>query len=83
MTEAGPLIACADYDAARAEEAVASGRATLVAFGRPYISNPDLVERMRAGAPLAEYDRSTFYTRGGKGYVDYPPMQAADIVEQT
>lgn len=72
----GPLIACADYDQAKAHAAIEQGRADLIAFGRPYISNPDLVERMQNGAPLAEYDRSTFYTRGPCGYTDYPKLDA-------
>lgn len=67
----GILIACADYDAGRAAGTLASGRADLVAFGRPYVSNPDLVERMAQGIPLAAYDRGTFYTRGAVGYTDY------------
>jgi N-ethylmaleimide reductase len=43
-----------------------------VAFGKSFISNPDLVERIRLGASLAEPDYSTFYTPGPKGYTDYP-----------
>lgn len=73
----GRLIACADYDRSKAEAVIAEGRADLIAFGRPYISNPDLVERMRTGAPLTEYDRSTFYTRGPRGYTDYPALATA------
>ncbi|MGV0908676.1 alkene reductase [Martelella sp. FOR1707] len=73
----GPIIACADYDHARAQDAIRTNRADMIAFGRPYISNPDLVERLKAGVALAEYDRSTFYTRGAKGYVDYPRMLSA------
>ncbi len=56
-----------------AEEAVAQG-ADLVAFGRPFIANPDLVERLRRGAPLNEGDRPTFYGGGAKGYTDYPRL---------
>ena len=52
------------------------GKADLFAFGRPYIANPDLVARMRAGAPLAKPDESTMYGGGAEGYVDYPPMDA-------
>ena len=62
------------YDKALAEEAVTSGRADLVAFGRPFISNPDLVERLRTGAPLAKADKTTFYGGGAKGYTDYPAL---------
>ena len=56
---------------------VARGDADAIAFGRLFISNPDLPARLRAGAPLAPYDRSTFYTQGERGYVDYPAMPAA------
>jgi N-ethylmaleimide reductase len=56
-----------------AEEALAHG-ADLVAFGRPYIANPDLVERLRRGAPLNPGDRPTFYGGGAKGYTDYPRL---------
>jgi len=62
------------YDRALAEQAVAEG-ADLVAFGRPYIANPDLVERLRAGAPLNTPDKATFYGGGAKGYTDYPTLQ--------
>lgn len=65
------------YDRALASEVVAQGKADLVAFGRPFISNPDLVERLRLGAPLNELDRDTLYGGGAKGYVDYPTLGAA------
>ena len=61
------------YDSMTAEKAVARGT-DLVAFGRPYISNPDLVERLRAGAPLAQADPTTFYGGGAGGYTDYPAL---------
>jgi N-ethylmaleimide reductase len=48
-----------------------------VAFGRAFISNPDLVERLRVDAPLAEGDRKTYYGGGATGYTDYPPYEAA------
>lgn len=64
------------YDGPLAAQALAEG-ADLVAFGRPYIGNPDLVERLRAGAPLAESDRSTWYGGGAKGYTDYPTLATA------
>ena len=55
------------------EAALASGELDLVAFGRPFIANPDLVERMKNDWPIALPDRSTFYGNSGeKGYVDYP-----------
>jgi N-ethylmaleimide reductase len=60
------------YDKALASEAVASGRADIVAFGKLFIANPDLVERFRRDLPLNEPDRATFYGGGEKGYLDYP-----------
>ena len=68
----GAVILCGGYDRERAEEALDAGIADLVAFGRPFISNPDLVERMQRGIPLTEPDMDTFYTRGARGYTDYP-----------
>lgn len=67
----GTLILSGGYDAARAERDLAEGRGDLVAFGRPFISNPDLVERLRAGRALQAPDFSTFYTPGERGYTDY------------
>jgi N-ethylmaleimide reductase len=61
------------YDKALAEKAVADG-ADLVAFGRPYIANPDLVERLKANAALNTPDKATFYGGGAKGYTDYPTL---------
>ncbi len=74
----GPLILNQDYDKAKAEAAVAEGRADGIAFGRPYIANPDLVERLRTGAPLAKDDMATWYSRGPEGYTDYPALERAD-----
>lgn len=62
------------YDREQAEAAVASGRADLVAFGKPFISNPDLVRRLRDKAPLNPWDTTTFYGGGEKGYIDYPAL---------
>jgi 2,4-dienoyl-CoA reductase-like NADH-dependent reductase (Old Yellow Enzyme family) len=56
---------------------VASGDADLVAFGRHFISNPDLPERLRRCLPLNRYDRTTFYGGDTRGYVDYPPAEVA------
>jgi N-ethylmaleimide reductase len=64
------------YDRRIAEEALARG-ADLVAFGRPFIANPDLVQRLRSNAPLAALDQATLYGGGAKGYTDYPELQAA------
>jgi N-ethylmaleimide reductase len=61
------------YDKQLAEQALAGG-ADLVAFGRPYIANPDLVERLQQQAPLNTPDKATFYGGGAKGYTDYPAL---------
>jgi N-ethylmaleimide reductase len=68
----GPIILNSGYDREGAENAVASGVADAVSFGRLYISNPDLPERFRLNARLTEPDTSTFYTNGPEGYIDYP-----------
>jgi N-ethylmaleimide reductase len=60
------------YDKELAEQAVSGGTADLVAFGRLFISNPDLVERLRKDIDLAAPDKNTFYGGGAKGYIDYP-----------
>ncbi len=62
------------YDRELAEAAIAEGRADLVAFGKAFISNPDLVLRLREQAPLNPFDTSTFYGGGEKGYIDYPAL---------
>ncbi|KAA5606586.1 alkene reductase [Roseospira marina] len=62
------------YDGAMAQEAVADGRVDMVAFGRPFIANPDLVTRLQTGASLAALDRDTLYGGGAKGYTDYPAL---------
>ncbi|MCG2594552.1 alkene reductase [Ramlibacter sp. XY19] len=63
------------YDKPMAEHAVVADEADLVAFGKPYIANPDLVERLRASAPWNEPDKATFYGGGAKGYTDYPTLK--------
>ena len=73
----GVYIANGGFDAAQAEEWIASGRASAVSFGRPYIANPDLVERFRQDAPLNEPDQDTFYGGDEKGYTDYPTLDEA------
>lgn len=70
----GTLICCGGYTAAEGEELIAKGLADAVAFGRPYIANPDLVERFAAGAELNKPERATFYGGDEKGYTDYPFM---------
>jgi N-ethylmaleimide reductase len=75
----GAYIANNGYTRDLAIEAVRDGKADLVAFGKAFIANPDLVERLRLGAPLNEPDRATFYGGTEKGYTDYPSLaQAAE-----
>jgi N-ethylmaleimide reductase len=70
----GAIIWCGGFtDRTRAEDALDTGLVDLIAFGRPYIANPDLAERLKHGWPLDEADRSTYYTRWGEvGYTDFP-----------
>ncbi|MET0534846.1 MAG: alkene reductase [Steroidobacter sp.] len=68
----GKYILSGGYDAARASDDLEARRGDLVAFGRPFISNPNLVEKLRTAASLHAPDPSTFYTPGEKGYIDYP-----------
>jgi 2,4-dienoyl-CoA reductase-like NADH-dependent reductase (Old Yellow Enzyme family) len=68
----GPLILNGDYDRARAIADVESGAADAIAFGRPFISNPDLVERLRDDRPLTPDNMRTWYLPGPEGYTDYP-----------
>lgn len=73
----GPVIENNNLNADSARAVLAAGRATAVSFGRAFISNPDLVDRLRRGAPLAKMDRATLYTGNGddcRGYTDYPPL---------
>jgi len=70
------LILSGGYDAARAEADLAAGKADLIAFGKPFLANPDLVTRLKAKAGLNKFDASTFYTPGAKGYTDYPALTA-------
>jgi N-ethylmaleimide reductase len=73
----GVMMGAGGYDRADALAATESGTADLVAFGRHFIANPDLPERLRRDVPLTPYDRSTFYGGGARGYTDYPTMDAA------
>ncbi len=73
----GATIANNFYTREMAIEARAKNTADIVAFGRPYISNPDLVERLKANAPLAEGNPMTYYGGDAKGYTDYPAMAEA------
>jgi len=70
----GAYLANNGYDRASAIRAVETGAADLIAFGRPYIANPDLVERLERNAPLNEPQQATFYGGGAEGYTDYPSL---------
>jgi N-ethylmaleimide reductase len=73
----GAYIANNGYDGALAEARIATGQADAVAFGRPFIANPDLVERLRTHAPLNEGNQATYYGGGAEGYTDYPFLDQA------
>ncbi len=70
----GLFILSGGFDQASAEQALTDKRGDLVAFGRPFLANPDLLARMRQDAPLNAPDEATFYTPGAKGYTDYPAL---------
>jgi len=71
----GALIANVGMTAERGNRLIADGLADMIAFGRPYIANPDLAQRLATGAPLAEVDWETVYASGTRGYSDYPPLR--------
>jgi N-ethylmaleimide reductase len=73
----GPVVVAGGFTPEGAAAAVAGGGADAVAFGWLFIANPDLPERIRAGAPLNPYDRATFYGGDARGYTDYPPLAAS------
>jgi len=75
---AGVVIANMGYSPDEARSAVGSGQLDAVAFGVPFISNPDLVKRIELGAPLADADPATFYSDGPAGYTDYPTLETAE-----
>ncbi|WP_080238799.1 alkene reductase [Spirosoma rigui] len=75
----GSLILSGGYDADRAESDLESDKGDLIAFGRPFIANPDLVKRLRTGAELNQPDYDTFYTPGEKGYTDYPVLETEKV----
>jgi N-ethylmaleimide reductase len=69
------------YDFALADKVIAANEADLIAFGKLFIANPDLVERLKRGAPLNAPDKATFYGGGAKGYTDYPVLCEALAAE--
>lgn len=70
----GTLMINSNFDREKGNAVIEAGHADLVAYGKPYISNPDLVERFAQKAELAEWDQETFYVPGEKGYTDYPTL---------
>lgn len=72
----GPLILATKYDLASANAALSEGRADAIAFGAPFLANPDLPERLRRNVSLNAPDKATFYTSGAEGYTDYPALPA-------
>jgi N-ethylmaleimide reductase len=73
----GVIVAAGGFEPDTAKAIVEKGDADLVAFGRYFVSNPDLPKRIEQGQPLSAYDRATFYTFDARGYVDYPAYDAA------
>lgn len=70
----GPLVLAGGFTYEKAQAAIAEGRGDVIAFGRLFIANPDLPDRLRTGAPLNEPDSSTFFGGDSRGYVDYPAL---------
>jgi N-ethylmaleimide reductase len=77
----GPIIAAGGFTPESAEAIVNGGGATLISFGRPFTSNPDLPYRVLHDLPLTPYDRSTFYAFDAKGYTDWPTYEGAATTE--
>jgi N-ethylmaleimide reductase len=73
------MILCGGFDRERAEAALRADHGDLIAFGKHYIANPDLVERLRIGAPMAPWDSATIYKGGAKGYIDYPTLEEEPV----
>ncbi len=75
----GTIISAGGYTRETAEATLVNGYADLVAFGRKFISNPDLPKRLALNAPLNPYDRDTFYGGTEKGYTDYPFLETSSV----
>jgi N-ethylmaleimide reductase len=72
----GAIMPCGGMTHETGERLLQAGLADLVAFGRPFLANPDLPERLRRNAPLQTPDPTTFYGGGARGYIDYPFLAA-------
>jgi N-ethylmaleimide reductase len=77
----GSIIAAGGFEPDTAEATVANGDASLIAFGRQFIANPDLPKRIELSLPLNCYDRSTFYGFDARGYTDYPTYEASELAQ--
>lgn len=73
------LVAAGGYDLPRAQAGLAAGRADVIAFGRDFIGNPDLVQRLQRGLPLAPREPGAWYGSGAEGYTDYPAWSAQEV----
>jgi len=71
---AGPLVLNSDYRLETAQAALDAGEADAITFGRTFLANPDLIDRLRIDAPLNPDDMATWYSQGAEGYVDYPAL---------
>ena len=79
----GKIIAAGGFEPDTAESVVRKGDADFVAFGRYFVSNPDLPIRIKQHMPLSDYDRNTFYTFDARGYIDYPAYTAAGLASRS
>jgi N-ethylmaleimide reductase len=70
----GVLMLAGGYDKQTAERALQQGRADLIAFGRPFIANPDLPARLQGNHPLNSADGNSFFGGDARGYIDYPAL---------
>lgn len=70
----GPLVLNSDYDLARAQADLDSGLADAISFGRPFLANPDLIDRLKTGAPVNQPEMAVFYSQGAEGYTDFPTL---------
>ncbi|WP_336973690.1 alkene reductase [Sphingobium aromaticiconvertens] len=70
----GPLVLNSDYDLARAQADLDSGLADAISFGRPFLANPDLIDRFKIGAPVNQAPMAAFYSQGAEGYTDFPTL---------
>ncbi len=78
-----PIMVAGNYDEARAQWVLSRGYADLVAFGRPFVANPDLPRRLANGLPLATFDGSTLFGGSERGYTDHPASLEAQVPDRT